>query len=339
MKIAIIGSGWYGCYIYKYIKDNFKNIEITIFEKENKFFNMSSYKNQNRLHLGFHYPRHFITRNQSNINFDKFNKLFNLTEPLENNYYIISKKSIIDYKSYLSVFSNEKIEYTLLKNNIFSNTDGCIINTKERYINFNKVRNYFFENINKNDILCNTEISRIYFEEDKIVLNKKYKFDKVINCTYGQLSIFKSNFFYEKCLVLIYEKVSHTDFDVLTIMDGPFSSIFKYKNNLYTLTDVEYTPIKISDNFSDVENYELSKKELNKLIQRFENKISFYFRNFRKCFKYHSYFYSFKTKTKSNSDSRDLNFKRHKNYIEIMSGKISLVFETDKIIDKLINDS
>lgn len=55
MNIAIIGAGWFGCLIAdELLKRNYK---VRIFERENEIFNNASGNNQNRLHLGFHYPR------------------------------------------------------------------------------------------------------------------------------------------------------------------------------------------------------------------------------------------------------------------------------------------
>ena len=46
-SIAIIGAGWFGCYIaYELIKDGY---QVKIFEKKNKIFQGASGYNQNRL--------------------------------------------------------------------------------------------------------------------------------------------------------------------------------------------------------------------------------------------------------------------------------------------------
>ena len=50
MKIAIIGGGFYGCYIAWKISKNFKHIKIDIFEKNNALIKESGLNNQYRLH-------------------------------------------------------------------------------------------------------------------------------------------------------------------------------------------------------------------------------------------------------------------------------------------------
>ena len=97
MKIAIVGTGWYGCYIAEYILDNFKNVEITMYDKNKDFFTGSSYYNQNRLHLGYHYSRSFKTRHLCKETFKLFKeKYYQLIDEVNKNYYIVSKESILE---------------------------------------------------------------------------------------------------------------------------------------------------------------------------------------------------------------------------------------------------
>ena len=64
-KIAIIGAGWFGCHIAHQIKKKLNKFDIKLYEKEKDIFLGASSNNQNRLHLGFHYPRSKQTRLQS----------------------------------------------------------------------------------------------------------------------------------------------------------------------------------------------------------------------------------------------------------------------------------
>ena len=63
--ICIIGAGFYGCFIAKKISENFKNVEIEVFEKNNSLITEAGKNNQYRLHLGFHYPRSVQTIKQT----------------------------------------------------------------------------------------------------------------------------------------------------------------------------------------------------------------------------------------------------------------------------------
>ena len=64
-SICILGGGFYGCYIAKKIKENFKNVKIEIFEKKDEIISEAGKHNQYRLHLGFHYPRSIQTIKQT----------------------------------------------------------------------------------------------------------------------------------------------------------------------------------------------------------------------------------------------------------------------------------
>jgi replicative DNA helicase len=70
--------------------NNFDNVSITIIDKNDEIFGGSSYNNQNRLHLGFHYPRCSITQQKCKKHFQHFIKQYaNLLEDIDKNFYVI----------------------------------------------------------------------------------------------------------------------------------------------------------------------------------------------------------------------------------------------------------
>ena len=72
MKIAIIGAGWFGCHLASELKND--GHSILLFEKEKDIFAGASGNNQNRLHLGYHYPRSESTIVQT---INSYNSFFN----------------------------------------------------------------------------------------------------------------------------------------------------------------------------------------------------------------------------------------------------------------------
>ena len=54
MNIAVIGGGFYGCYLSSKLGIDYN---VTIYEKSKKLMTGAATNNQNRLHLGYHYPR------------------------------------------------------------------------------------------------------------------------------------------------------------------------------------------------------------------------------------------------------------------------------------------
>ena len=68
--VLIIGAGIYGSHAAMTLKK--LGIIFKIADKNNDFFKESSSKNQNRLHLGFHYPRSYDTRQECINGYTKF---------------------------------------------------------------------------------------------------------------------------------------------------------------------------------------------------------------------------------------------------------------------------
>ena len=85
VRVAIAGSGWYGCHIGMVLKD--QCTQIRIFEKNDDIFTEASGNNQFRLHQGLHYPRSSITRYQSRDGFFRFSERYpSFSREIKNNY-------------------------------------------------------------------------------------------------------------------------------------------------------------------------------------------------------------------------------------------------------------
>jgi hypothetical protein len=325
MKIAIIGGGWVGCHLaYK-----FKNLHvITLFEKNSSVFQETSYKNQNRLHLGYHYARNYKTRKLCLTTFDRFINDYNfLTEEIKNNLYCVaSSKSLIDYETYMQIFKDFDFEATV---NNFNNVDGCI-KTKEKYINFELARNFFSERLK--DIIVTKEIK----QTDLKKLTKD--FDYVINATNNHINDSKDkNFFFELTISFLYKRIIKNNFDSLTLVDGELFSIFPYKENLYTVTDVEHTPIKKFKKKSLIEKYKISENLIENKKFLIEKKIQQYYSNFTKEFKYDSYFISTKSKIYNSSDERYPIINLDGNIVNCFTGKIQGIYLIEDFIRKKLS--
>ena len=92
-KICIVGAGIFGITLALMLSKN-KNIKIDLYEKNKDILSETSLKNQQRFHLGYHYPRSkktILEIKSSSVDFNKFygNKFYGNT----NNIYAISKIS------------------------------------------------------------------------------------------------------------------------------------------------------------------------------------------------------------------------------------------------------
>lgn len=323
MKICIIGGGWVGCHLAHKLMDNH---QITLYEKNNELFNETSYRNQNRLHHGFHYARNFKTRNLCKETFPLFmNDYGFLTKEVKNNLYCVPiDKSNIDYKTYLDIFRDFHHYPIQTKLN---GIEGCI-ETYERYIDFDYAKKFFNEKLK--NIIIHKKIK--YGELTKL----SKKFDLVINATNNEMkdkSI--NNGFYESTISLLYKKINDIDFGSLTMVDGKLFSIYPYQDDIYTLTDVEHTPfkkLKILNN----KKYSINDETIQKKKKLMEEKVQQYFPNFLKCFTYHSYFMSIKSKIKNTSDERYPIITKNGNILNCFTGKIQGFYVIEDYIKNLI---
>lgn len=328
MNILIIGAGWYGLHLASVLKDH--NITYKILEINNDIFMGSSSKNQNRLHLGYHYPRSIETINECRIGYEEMlQKYPTIIEDNINNYYFIHTKSVINSLEYEKLFNLIPSETSLKMNNVIS---SYIV--EEKIINFNEAILYFDEY--KKDIDFN------YDENDIDIENKTYKgikYDYIIDCSFNMSKIcrekLKKKFITEICVSLIYEKINNLDIDFsITVMDGLFYSLYPYPNSYnkkyYTLTDVEYTPLYKSHIINDIINYKIVDIDITKT--KMEHKISTDYTDFTNNFKYVDYFISYKNKFDYINDDRSLYIQDDDNIIIFIGGKITGIFEMEKYI-------
>jgi hypothetical protein len=320
-RIEIIGAGWYGCYLGWLCKN--RGIDYVIYEKNNEIFKGASFYNQNRLHQGYHYPRDFETRHDSRTGFYKFLDFFqDLTCTVENNIYAIHKNSIIDFRTYVNIFTFEGYKFEILDFKLSDNFEGAI-RVQERFIDPFKSK-MFFE-----DCKLNIEFnSNIEIVSEEYYLNRnKLKSDLVINATYGELqsNLSAQNYFNQKYLSILIKRITaEYPFDALTVMDGEFYSIYPYiiSEGIYTLTHVKHgiiNGLETQDNIEAIFNQ--IKNEIIKDLPDFENNFEFF-----------GSFISNKYKPASSSDLRTAKFFRHKNSVVICSGKIDTIFLADGLL-------
>jgi hypothetical protein len=324
MKIAIIGGGWVGCHLAHKLKSLH---EITLFEKNKSIFKETSYNNQNRLHYGFHYARNYETRELCRNTFDKFIDDYGFcVGDIDKNCYCVPKnKSVIDFKTYLKIFEgfgHENIDIDL------KNIEGCV-NTKEKYIDFKKCSEFFLKDL------------RDIIKYEKITIKKLNKlseeFDLVIDATNNNLELNKGeNVFFELTTCLIYEKINESTFDSLTMVDGDLFSIYPYFDNFFTLTDVEYTPIRKFKSIKSLNKFKnkIDDNFINEKKIFFEKRVLEYYEDFMKNFKYKGYFLSTKSKIQNYSSTRYPIIRENNNIISCFTGKIQGIY----IIEEYINN-
>lgn len=325
MNIAIIGGGWVGCHLAHKLKDEHT---ITIFEKNPKLFSETSYHNQNRLHLGYHYARNQKTRELCENTFDRFIADYSsFVKDIPRNYYCVPyDKSIIDYGTFKKIFYDYDHQEATV--DFLNSIEGSLL-VNEKHIDYEKANQFF------NNELKHLVVHKNISEENITELSTQY--DHVINCTNNQIrDVFCNSAYYELALTLIYENTQPLPFDAITLVDGDFFSIYPYHHNLYTVSDVEFTPISKFSTIEELRKYTLSDSTLEFTKKQIEDKIKKYYPAFESTFKYHSYFTSVKSKYKNQSADRYPILNGEGNVTHCFTGKIQGIYIIEDYVKEII---
>jgi hypothetical protein len=329
MKIAVIGAGWLGCHVAHKLKQHHN---VTLFD-QSSIFAGSSFFNQNRLHKGFHYSRNQKTRELCRNTFDAFIQDYpHLVSDIDQNYYVVpADTSLIDYGTFKSIFTYEQINFIESSVLGFQNIEGSVI-VDEKYIDPVKSRTFFQQELR--DIFVMKTIGDVELD----ILSKQY--DLVLNVTNNQLRPIPDHYF-ELSLTLIYDRISTDKFGSITMVDGPLFSIYPYRENQYTVTDVEYTPLYVNESFNDIIKYKtMFDSDIyyqNRIRNAIERKISYYYNQFLTDFVYNSYYTSVKVKRNSHSANRMPVIMKTGNIITCVTGKIQGIYTLEKYINENIN--
>ncbi len=330
MKIAVIGGGWVALHIIL----KFSHTDIDLFCEKDSIFKGSSGINQNRLHMGFHYPRSFKTRDLCINTFEKFKKDYeDVLEKIEDNYYAISSlNSLLDFETYVSIYRNENFEFKLEHNNKFNNINNTLIKCDEMYINPIKSREKFINNLYKVN-----HFDRMVSPNEIEDMSKKY--DYVFICTNDELKIIDDGEkIYELCIYLTYDIIDFNQNYNLIVMDGDFFSIFHKNKNQKTITSVKNTPIFKFKTYEELREKIITNEDVFLFKNQLESDILKYDKNFLETFKFSGeYSVSSKVKYKNNNgDDRSPKITSKNNIHQFVTGKIQGIYIIEEFINNIL---
>ena len=317
MKIAIIGSGWVGCHLAnKWYKEH----EITIFEKENLLFSKTSLHSQNRLHLGYHYCRDEKTRNLCITTFSRFLKDYGtFTHEIENNLYCIADSSAITKSQFDELFKNHNLSQLNYK--IYQTSASYL--TDERYIDSFALHSYFNNFLTtKTNVITNEMISTFTLSG----------FDYIIDCSNNFMKP-QNNTHFEHAITWTYSIKKPLPWGAITIVDGPFFSLFPYKEGI-SLGHVKYSSIEFSDSphsfAKDQSLFETKRKQA-------EDDIRGYLPDFDSYLEYSGYYLGIKSKPKNDlTADRYPKIKRDHNIFHCFTGKIQGIYSIQDELESLM---
>lgn len=332
-RVLIVGAGWYGCYTATTLLKRYGDtLDLQMYDLTGDIFGGSSSRNQNRLHLGYHYPRSYRTRKECRDGYEKFLKTF----PDEWSYeveafYAVDDQSLMDFVTYTHIFHHEGGRFEAVKPNVIPLTmndasiDGVII-THERAIDFRRIQDHYRQ-----------QLSHLLVQEAPC----HDDYDVVLDCTYGHLYKDVDQNLMETCVSLVYQFHGEYPYPFgVTIMDGPSGfSIYPYnrEQRLFTITHVTHTPLCHGVVTPDQAVVDSARERIEKAVTRLVP-------TFSKDFTYHSYFISYKCKPPRHihTDDRSLKATTRKQTtsdgprcLSIYGGKITGIFEIDAVLDQV----
>lgn len=314
MKCLVIGAGWYGCHLASYLIK--RGYDIIIVDKENGLFKGSSSKNQNRLHLGYHYPRSEDTINECREGYIRFQQDYpDLSTELQENMYFISENgSKTSVEEFMVKFEELLPCKDTLPLDIRTVNSKCF-RVKERYIDFRKACDYFTERLGQH--LFRIHDPSVFDSIDTICSRIGVEFDIILNCTYNRLEPF-GRVTFETFTTLLYTINTPYPF-AYTIMDGEYYSIFPYSipEKLYTVTSVKHGP-KIT-NIDTLR--QIVDEEMSVVIPTWKDNAVFY-----------GSYASYKTKPESSADDRSVRINVNGKVISVYGGKITGIFHAEDAV-------
>ena len=258
VNVAIIGCGIFGAEIALRAKS--LGLSVVIYEAKNDILSGASANNQNRLHLGFHYPRDLETGKQSIRGFEAFRKKYSecIQSGFMNAYFIANNGSLTSSIKFLEFCDLLGASYRKITPRDFPvivrGADTGIMCEEVVYdcaflrdLIWQQFRNELINvvlGVRATKIVKSGESYQIEFHNQERVFA-----DVVVNASYGdinrlteQLGHIVSERLFEYTAVPII-KLDMPKVGV-TIMDGPFMTLLPYgKSENFLLYNVKHTPV------------------------------------------------------------------------------------------------
>ena len=178
-KICIVGAGLFGTTLALMLAKDKKN-HIDLYEKKKDILSETSLKNQQRFHLGYHYPRSkktVLEIKSSSVDFKKFygTKFFGNTK---NIYAIAKKNSKMNFYNYCKKMNSMGLKTNKKFFDIFSDQIENSIITNEKILNHFEIKKLISKKIK--------DAKNINLKLSKTILKKNLdNYNKVIICAYA----------------------------------------------------------------------------------------------------------------------------------------------------------
>lgn len=337
MRIAVIGAGWYGCHIA--IDLLARGHAVEIFEAGDDVFAGASGRTQNRLHLGFHYPRSAQTRIQTREGYSRFKDTYpTLRAAIPDNIYAIAARdSLLDAETYRAIAAASGLELAAVSPEPFGLVDvSAAYRVAEELLLTDAARALFRERLQ--GVLRLGRHVRATPAGERVEIEGE-QFDWVVDCSWGATigSEVWDDVFFEPCITLLYECPDSAT-RAITLVDGPFFSVYPHRAGLSSVTSVVHTPLARCADHAHAKVVIAGQRDRDVTARRvaMEAQVRAYWPQFADRYGYVGPFFSIKTKQRSGSDARTASVRRVGRCIHVLSGKIDAIFEAAREVGRLL---
>jgi len=339
MRILVIGGGWYGCHLALALVH--AGFEVTLAEAEARLFARASGHNQNRLHLGLHYPRSHRTRTQALYGYHHFLSAYpGLSSEVPHNIYAVAAEgSLVDLGTFLQVCEASGIDTVPVDPESVGlrNVEGAVA-CSERLILTDLAREYFRRTLYRH-AQTGYAVHHIAKLKNRLAVDGQ-TYDWVINTTsFAFRAPRNPSHWFEPTVLFIYRTVE--PFVGRTIMDGDFVSIFPYQDRAVSLSSVPLSPQGQFATYAEARNRldSLTASDLTALRRRMEAQARVFCPAFDDLYSPVGVQLSIKTKMLDAAAARLCMVLQEGREIHVFPGKIDAIFTAeDAVFDILESD-
>ncbi|MDG1709846.1 MAG: FAD-dependent oxidoreductase [Schleiferiaceae bacterium] len=277
-EVIIVGAGIFGCELALQFES--AGYHVIVVEKESEILTGASRLNQNRLHLGYHYPRSRETALQASEAYQDFSARFSSAiRTDEESFYCVSKNdSLLSFEEYIKFCDDLELSYEIIPSSRLKESLNIdlvhkdILSTAEAVFDIDLIKLELSRLLSKSSvkILYNTKVRKIVAGGINNVIfedGKGLEGGIIINCTYSEINnlIEREDFqiplrFQNVILPILNCGVR---IPAMTIMDGRFCSILPkgLTTKTYILSNVRTSVLQEKgriEELDEIESYDRS---------------------------------------------------------------------------------
>lgn len=327
MKIRVLGGGFYGCHLaLAMVADGH---EVELHEVARYLFAGASGGAPARLHLGWHYPRSRLTRAACQDHHAEFMAAYGrFTRHIPTNIYAVAEHdSIVDFGTYLQVLRGE-LEHIVINPADYGlvHVEGAVL-TGERHIVLDEIRAHFAMRLG----------GVVHYRRGPGAVDDEL-WDMTIDATFCANDA-EAIDRYEPCVMALVE--GPVDM-ALTIMDGPFGSLYPFdeSHSLSSLTNARLTPLSKTCRTYAEARAMLDGADHADIVARSRamlDEIAHYWPAARDRYRLVDERLSIRAMPRSGADARLVDVIRiGKRSLRVRAGKIDAIFHAERIVKEML---